>query len=542
MSSVLQRWLGMVIGSSRQAAGRGSLPRARPRLELLEQRLAPALYHVNTLADLSLAAGIDPATGTIHGTNTVTLRSAIEAANLTPGGKTIDLDVSGIYGMALAPKTLNESDNLAGEFAILPVGNLAISNASGGAITVNGAGLSRVFDVNPGGADKPTTYSTVSMNGFTITDGRAFDATGANPDGLVASGGGIRDQGNVSLTLNHMVVTGNSATGDGGGVSVANVVDAPWTLTVYHSTVTENRAGDAGGGLETNGSGDVIVSHSLISGNSAVNQGAGIWLNAIGASSAILTVTDSVVSSNSAIVGPTGGIGNAGNNSFVSAKGVVGQGAVSILDSTVSNNSCGGAGGGFGDQSNLGTLVVVNSTFVGNSSAGDGGAIQEGGPSTTVNDSTITGNTAFNVGGGAFITSVAFVLNNSIVAANFSNGGAQNFTGVAPDVFGVVSAGQGNFIGQGDVRLAGIANGTGDNQIGTAAQPLDPRLGPLQNNGGPTPTEEPMPNSPVIDAGMIGVIPASAKTDQRGSPRIIDGTVDIGAVEIVFAGSHGLRR
>jgi hypothetical protein len=80
--------------------------------------------------------------------------------------------------------------------------------------------------------------------------------------------------------------------------------------------------------------------------------------------------------------------------------------------------------------------------------------------------------------------------------------------------------------------------------VGTPAAPLFPRLGPLQPNGGTTagagagealPTRVPLPGSPVIDKGvntLIGTINgAVATTDQRGFPRIVNNTVDIGAVE-----------
>ena len=39
------------------------------------------------------------------------------------------------------------------------------------------------------------------------------------------------------------------------------------------------------------------------------------------------------------------------------------------------------------------------------------------------------------------------------------------------------------------------------NQIGNAATPIDPLLGPLFDNGGPTRTHVPLVGSPVIDAG-----------------------------------------
>src|SRR5262245_1924013 len=106
--------------------------RARPQLELLEARLAPAVFNVNSLADLSIATGVNP-DGTIIGQgNTVTLRSAIQAANANSGagGNTINLTLAGTYKIIQAG-TPGETDNLKGEFSIFPTkpnGNLTIVN------------------------------------------------------------------------------------------------------------------------------------------------------------------------------------------------------------------------------------------------------------------------------------------------------------------------------------------------------------------------------------------------------------------------------
>jgi hypothetical protein len=60
---------------------------------------------------------------------------------------------------------------------------------------------------------------------------------------------------------------------------------------------------------------------------------------------------------------------------------------------------------------------------------------------------------------------------------------------------------------------------------------LDPMLGPLQDNGGPTPTMALLPGSPAVDAGDNTGAP---DFDQRGPgfPRIVGGTIDIGAFEV----------
>jgi hypothetical protein len=528
-------WLSSLVGrcTSHTPARRR---RARLGLETLEDRCVPAVFNVIGTAD-SLGAVTQTTPGVF---NAPSLRSAIQAANATPGGNTINLTVAGTYRITLAPTTPNEADNAAGEFAILPTGgDLTIQNTSGGAVTVDGGGLSRVFDINPNfDAANPTPKFLVTLQGFTITDGRAFDATGQNPDGGVASGGGIRDQGNASLTLNNVVVTHNSATADGGGISMENTVSVPWTLTLNNSTVSFNTAGDAGGGIDADGSGKVFINASTVTANTTVNQGAGIWLDAIEVNgvfqSAILTVNQSVISNNTALTGPGGGIGDAGNDTFIDAQGNVTQGQTTISNSTLANNFAGLTGGGFGDENNQDQLVVLNSTFDHNSAIGNGGGINFTGTTVTINDSTVTANITQGMGGGlTLLGNHLGTLNNTVVAQNFSdNTGAMNFLGVAPDIFSNPVAASGNFIGIIDAAIVtGLTNGTNGNHVGTAANPLDPLLGPLQNNGGATPTRAPLAGSPLIDAGFNVALPAGTLTDQRGFLRIINNTVDIGAVE-----------
>ena len=62
-------------------------------------------------------------------------------------------------------------------------------------------------------------------------------------------------------------------------------------------------------------------------------------------------------------------------------------------------------------------------------------------------------------------------------------------------------------------------------QIGTPAAPIDPLLGPLADNGGPTFTHALHPGSPAINRGD----PAAPPQDQRGYGRV--GVPDVGAFE-----------
>ena len=438
-------------------------------------------FNVNSTAD-----NIMPANGTL------TLRAAINMANNIPGNKVIRLLVPGDYKITLPGTNPNTDAN--GAFTILPSdGNWTILNASGGAVTVDGNHLARVFDINPGDDTNVADKFTVTLQGFTITNGVA--ASGNEP---ASSGGGIRDQGIASLTLNNVVVTNNIATGDGGGISMENPVSAPWTLTINDSVISNNHAGDAGGGIETDGTGKVFINTgTVITGNTCVNQGAGIWLddlnpgsiasvtitkgklvnftsppvitftaadgNGSGAEgigilsngttgtligvnitnpgsgydtsptffispgvagfasltplqSATLDVTGTLISSNNALTGPGGGIGNAGS------------GAVTITGSTIEKNFSGNTGGGFADQNNLGSLAVTTSLFLNNIAVDQGGGIQEGGQ-LTISSSEVAGNFSGNSGGGILASGATLKLLATTIAGNTAGGDGNGLGG-----------------------------------------------------------------------------------------------------------------
>jgi hypothetical protein len=355
--------------------------RTQPRLEILEDRCAPAVFNVNSTADL-----LTPPAGV------VTLRSAIERVNATVGNNIINLTVSGVYKITLAG-SLGETDNRAGEFAIIPNSSspnnsvLLIQNTSGGPVIVDGDHLNRVFDINPGNTNNPSTILQVSMQGFTITNGNAFDSNDRGPG---SSGGGIRDQGNASLGLVNMVISGNVAGDDGGGVAMVNPsISTNWQLNLDNTIVTGNHAGSGGGGIETDGSGTVNVTLGQITNNTCSSNGGGISLDIIGTAigSADLTLTEVLVSGNSAPVGTGGGVHNMGN------------GNVKFLECTFENNFAGLRGGGFGEENGLGRLVVGNSFFFDNSAVEGGGAIQNSGLDTEIGETTFQANSSGGMGG-----------------------------------------------------------------------------------------------------------------------------------------------
>ncbi len=521
----------------------------------MEDRCVPAAIFVTSLADGAGNAAL--VTPTAQGFSAPSLRAAISFANSNPGGNVIDLATPGVYKISIPNVgAVGEDDNQTGDFDILPGGgNLTIANTSGGPVTVSGGGLDRVFDINPNAnfdPNNPTPKFIVTMEGFTITDGYAFSpnftdgngdaGTGNNPADV--SGGAIRDNFNASLTLQNMNISGNISQAAGGGITMENPdFSTPWTLKVVNSTISNNRSGDAGGGINTQGNGRVDITQSVISNNVCENQGAGIWLDTDDVGnvhqSALLTVTQSIISGNVSLAAGNfgGGIGNAGNDQLAAGQTPLpGEiQAVAIIDSTIADNVTVSAGGGYGDQGGQGTLFVQNSTISDNS-ANDGGGIQADGPSTTILNSTITGNSSQTVGGGIEATAGTVTIDNTIVAQNFA--GPANFLGgMSPDVMATVHEGSGDFIGINDGNLTFTTGSS--NQVGTPTSPLNPQLGPLQNNGGPAagiptatqtvPTEAPLLGSPVIDKGVN--LPSLPTTDERGLLRIVNNTVDVGAVE-----------
>jgi hypothetical protein len=257
-----------------------------------------------------------------------------------------------------------------------------------------------------------------------------------------------------------------------------------------------------------------------------------------------LVIADSVITGNTT-TSSTSGIGGGG---IFSAPGSVAPNSLTIRDSTISHNVATGyqfAQGG-GIHSGGGSATITGSTISHNSATGylsaHGGGIF--GDSLTVRHSTITRNGVstsiplFGMGGGGGLNSVGAILEHTIVAGNFLVGSLSFLSG--PDIRGSAAA---HFSLIGDSSGATIAN-NGGNQIGTAAMPIDPVLGPLADNGGPTMTHALLAGSPAIDAGDpaavagVGTVP---QFDQRGDPytRVFDGNgaggarIDIGAFELI---------
>ncbi len=310
---------------------------------------------------------------------------------------------------------------------------------------------------------------------------------------------GILNEGN--LTLASSVVTGNRNSG----------IINDGALTVSNSNISGNTSGGFdGGGIRNIGT--ATISNSTISGNTANPfNGSGGGIANYGAAA----ISNSTISGNTAAEG--GGISN--EHSIALQLNV--HPTLTISDSTISGNQGGGI-------SNGGTATISDSTISGNTARTGGGIFNDG--TATISNSTISGNAATTVGGGGIyiriiVGGAAVTIVNSIVAGNLSLG--------SPSDIGnnLTAASVHNLIGDA-ATAGGLVNGVNGNIVG-----VDPLLGQLADNGGPTQTMALLAGSPAIDNGDNTLVPIDPSTglpvttDQRGFTRVVNGSVDIGAFE-----------
>jgi hypothetical protein len=454
------------------------------------------------------------------------LRGAILAANKL-GGNNLIILAKGSYQLTIPGA--GEDFGRTGDLDIIR-GRLTIVGISAATVTITAASLGdRVFHILPGAQ---LTLGNVTITGGASTDGH--------------SGGGIFNAG--KLSLNHCVVNSNSTTtaagsifagGNGGnGAGIYNT----GTLTLYDCTVADNFTGAGGyGNSATN------ISDTPEPGGKG-GDGGGVF------NSGKLILNDSTLSGNITGAGGGGGggffymfnpywvyIAESGNGgSAGDGAGIYNTGDLTLNTCTVSGNANGdgGGNGGNGVIYNIRLLTMKSSTVTQNSGGEGGiglgtfgdfgqGRGGDGGVVNTTNGSLAT-------------------LQNSLVAANIpGNGGGIVFCdgsgcwppSPAPDLTGAFTSQGYNLIGQAD-GSTGFANGVNGDLVGTGAAPLNPLLGPLQNNGGPTLTHALLPGSPAIDQGKS----FGRTADQRGRHRPYDfasvpnapggnGT-DIGAFEL----------
>jgi CSLREA domain-containing protein len=236
---------------------------------------------------------------------------------------------------------------------------------------------------------------------------------------------------------------------------------------------------------------------------------------------------------------------------------------------TIASGNVDGAGGGI---YNTGNLAISNSIIRDNQAKGGSAIANAKDANLNLYNSTIYNNTSTNYFTGYFLESDAAITNlgnmtiqnttishNQARASVFSNGtlainsstitdtihnnsvGVQNgnFNGIAGvtqvkntiiarnrwDIDGLFTSEGHNLIGNGDGAI-GFINGYNSDIVGTLAAPIDPKLGELQDNGGPTWTRALLVGSLALNAADPYDRP---QTDQRGVDR--GSRPDIGAYE-----------
>jgi predicted outer membrane repeat protein len=469
----------------------------------------------------------------------------------------------GVAYASLAVFTVSQStlnNNVAADFggAIATAGHLVMTDS---VINFNAAGK------EGGGIDQDAIS-------FSMTNCIVFQNTSAS------SGGGIYTDA-ITATINGSSITNNTAGDSGGGLYYTA---SGGTLTMNGTTISNNTAGDNGGGFAAYDTLTSIVGGSFNGNVTSSGEGGGISTDATTGAITGATIHNNTAGSSGGGINFSGSTltvtsCNISNNvSSHSGGGIYADGSTLVLlGDLISSNTATSDGGGVSTISVL--TDISGGTAIGNTitqnSARFGGGILTGGSSTTLNASLISGNRAGIGGGGLFFDSGNGTFINDTFGANSAGlhgGGVDNdstgFLTLVNDTLNLNAAATGSgVLCAGTTKLANtlvagapsgaatLFGGTGFVSLGhnlssdksgtflTAAGDLtnitNPKLGPLQDNGGPTFTFALLPGSTAIDAGDDSLGGLTPSIDQRGVLRPQDGGsglgahVDIGAFEFV---------
>jgi len=367
--------------------------------------------------------------------------------------------------------------------------------------------------VDAAGSPLVTIARSSSSNAYFRVIGTSADLTLQN---LILKGGylynargaGVNATGQANLTITNSTISGNTIYGkssySGGGIA-----SEYGGITLTGSTVSKNFATGNGGGVYTLHEGQITISNSTITGNHANYYGGGVY-NFNGD----VTMTGTTVSNNRVIKSyfyngayqPEGGFGGAGVWVYKS---------LHMTNSTVTGN-----------YSRLGMSgVMVRGKFYGgrpplidrttripHAPRPLANTFQSG--NAYISFSTIarnTGNPNFQFACGLYVQNYLHGVGNIIQDNAYGNL-------------------QFNFPGSVFIGSSNIVGAPQPSQTPTGTLDCDPKLGPLANWGGPTPTLPLLAGSCALDAGPPGAV-AGIDSDQRGLPRVANGTVDIGAFE-----------
>ncbi len=540
-----------------------------------------ATFTVNSPLDATDANPGDGVCETGSGNGICTLRAAIQEANKRLGADTItlpamtlNLTITGTY-----------DDDVAawGDFDITD--DLTINGLDTLTSIVDGSNLDRIFEIH--------NNSQVHFNKLTIQNGLATDlgtdiAQGAaiyNESGTLTvtnaifrdnfawRGGAIANVGSTAtLIISNTRFISNTAT-QGGAIYLHFSY-----ATISESEIQNNIASSGNGGGTYSWGGVFTVTDSLIENNQAeLGIGGGI-AHQSGTSMGELFIINTIVSGNVAYGG--GGIQSSkpiliqgsqirNNIALDGGGGILSVDTALITNTIIADNKAGTDGGGMSVAYD-GEVSLSQSTLQNNFAGDEGGGIYALNSQTWLTATTVISNVATTLGGGIFSGENLNIINATISGNQAGTQGGAIFqsssTGngilnlinstlvnnTAPDTGGLFH----NDRGEVHIRNSLIAGNSRYNCRGTQAffseghniadrldcpfsqptdwQQTDPRLGPLQNNGGNVLTHALLPFSPAVDTAYNNDCPS---TDQRGILRPIDATdignprCDIGAYE-----------
>ena len=397
-------------------------------------------------------------------------------------------------------------------------GNLTLSNVS----------LLNNYAISNGGAIYNNSEGQLFLENTSVAQNLAYCGAGIFNDGLLKIGSNSKIFNNSAVDSSDYLPS----------FFVPNN-DSEFTLSVVGDSIFANNpnwegsigiliAPGCGGGIYNNGIAE--VSNSTISENQSA-CGGGILNHGQ------LQIENVIFQENVAFYG--GGVANHGELEVVGSQF---QGNVASYPNYYGICGASGEKGGGIYNHDTGVVNIANSLFTQN--RGGGGIVNHG--HMSIVSSTITQNSAKEIAGGISSRSGAITeLYNTIVAENKTYR-EYDFRVMGPDATPIGKDVAGAFIGSNNLigngtGLLNLTDGIDGNQIGTAESPIDPGLSITTKEETGLIQYELLSDSPAIDAGAnnLAVDPDgnALTTDLYGNARVSGNAVDIGAVEAVTSSS-----